>query len=500
MRKNLISMQYGKIHFAILMISILSLSFFFPGVPVFGGQGQGKLQVVAIQGRAKVEGQDAIVEILVAVQPGENAKAKAREKLRRMYPDAEEIDSSNFSLTGLDWNNDPDFQNNNHQVLFFYNGIGVPVSNDASVKSKAYNTWNLVTTAEFEFTENGTTSECPSLVKECKGRQYFNGDNEIAWLDIREKSVLGVVWSGTSSTGPEFDMALDNADFDWYVGTDPGGINLNQQIDLQTVWLHEFGHGLGLGHSNVSGSVMEAVYDGPRRVLHSDDIAGITSLYLSSNADLPPTVTIVSPADGEMFIENTDISYEGTFDDGGEGDVVDVLTWELTDSLGIKQPLTGGTISGGLLIGDYTITASIKDLAGNEGSDSVDITVIVPGTGDPNDIYVWAIDFSEKRKGRGGSMVDLITTVTIRRDSDADSTAENTDELVGGTTVQMTLAREGREFNFSGTTNGEGTVKFTLQRALINTPYTATVTSVSHSTYNYNNILNVETHDTHTIQ
>ncbi len=63
-------MQYGKNHLAILMISILSLSFFFPGAPVSGGQGQGNLQVIAIQGRAKIEGQDAIVEILVAVQPG----------------------------------------------------------------------------------------------------------------------------------------------------------------------------------------------------------------------------------------------------------------------------------------------------------------------------------------------------------------------------------------------------------------------------------------------
>ena len=140
----------------------------------------------------------------------------------------------------------------------------------------------------FNLKDMVTTSynECPSLVKECKGRQYFNGDNEIAWLDIRENSVLGVVWSGTSSTGPEFDMALDNADFDWHVGADSGGISGNQQIDLQTVWLHEFGHGLGLGHSNVSGSVMEAVYDGPRRVLHSDDIAGITSLYPASTCKL----------------------------------------------------------------------------------------------------------------------------------------------------------------------------------------------------------------------
>ncbi len=495
MRKKLSSMQYRKTHFAILMISILALNFIFLGVSVFGGHGQGKLQVVAIQGVAKVEGQDAVVEILVAVQPGENAKAKAREKLRRMYPDAEEIDSSNYSLTGLDWNNDPDFQNTS-QVTFVYNGIGVPVSNDASVKFETYNTWNNVATSIFEFKDDGTTSECPSLVKECKGRQYFNGDNEIAWLDIRENSVLGVVWSGTSSTGPEFDMALDNADFDWYVGTGPNDI-LPNQIDLQTVWLHEFGHGLGLGHSNVSGSVMEAVYDGPRRDLHQDDIAGITSIYPTSTVDLPPTVTITSPTDGATFVSGATISFAGTADDNEDGDLTASLDWASNVDGTLAQ--NSGNFSAVLSDGAHNITATVADSSGGTGSDSVGVTVIVLGNGNENDIYVWAIDFTEKRKGRGGSMVDLITTVTIRRDSDADSSAESTDELVGGATVHMTLARDGASFDFAGTTNSEGIAKFTLQRAL-DTPYTATVTSVSHSTYNYNNLLNVETKDTYTIQ
>ena len=51
------------------------------------------------------------------------------------------------------------------------------------------------------------------------------------------------------------------------------------QIDLTTVAIHEFGHALGLNHSPVVGSVMQPFYGGPRRVLHGDDIAGITSIY-----------------------------------------------------------------------------------------------------------------------------------------------------------------------------------------------------------------------------
>ncbi len=50
-------------------------------------------------------------------------------------------------------------------------------------------------------------------------------------------------------------------------------------IDFYTVALHELGHALGLGHSNVSGSIMEAFYGGPRRSLHADDVAGIQAIY-----------------------------------------------------------------------------------------------------------------------------------------------------------------------------------------------------------------------------
>ena len=47
------------------------------------------------------------------------------------------------------------------------------------------------------------------------------------------------------------------------------------------VSIHEFGHALGLRHSDVTGAVMEPVvkpYD-PNQQLHEDDILGIQELY-----------------------------------------------------------------------------------------------------------------------------------------------------------------------------------------------------------------------------
>lgn len=71
------------------------------------------------------------------------------------------------------------------------------------------------------------------------------------------------------------DMHFDE-DETWTTAIRPFG---TQPIDLETVALHEIGHSLGLNHTNVTGAVMEAFYNGSHRNLEPDDIAGIQSIY-----------------------------------------------------------------------------------------------------------------------------------------------------------------------------------------------------------------------------
>lgn len=75
-------------------------------------------------------------------------------------------------------------------------------------------------------------------------------------------------------------------------------VNVGKQL-LQTM-THELGHSLGLGHSNVQGSVMYFSYPGwdANLRLHQDDISRIQALYGKSTNGNRPTTTTRPPSTG----------------------------------------------------------------------------------------------------------------------------------------------------------------------------------------------------------
>lgn len=54
---------------------------------------------------------------------------------------------------------------------------------------------------------------------------------------------------------------------------------IGSSFDLETVAIHEFGHALGMNHSQISSAVMYAYYGGVNQTLTTDDVSGISSIY-----------------------------------------------------------------------------------------------------------------------------------------------------------------------------------------------------------------------------
>ncbi|MDH3610982.1 MAG: PKD domain-containing protein, partial [Nitrosopumilus sp.] len=242
-----------------------------------------------------VKDKDLYVHIWVLVPPGGDRNEIVIKALEKRGVDRNEIvikalsNNGNqpefvgekFSTTGLYWDQFGDVALDNDFVTQNYNPLNDPSGGGGLVALlNTHSTWTNVVSSSFAFDYGGVTTSCGSLVPECTQFlfQTFDGKNDVAWLPLTESNVLGVTWSGTSID--EADMAL-NTNFSWATN--------GNDIDIETVLLHENGHVAGLGHSTDGEAVMYPSYHGVLRFLQSDDIDGISSLY---PAVIIPTIPI----------------------------------------------------------------------------------------------------------------------------------------------------------------------------------------------------------------
>jgi len=363
----------------------------------------------------------------------------------------------------LFWDQFLDGNTGNDFVTQNYNSKNDPTNGQQgkNILLNTHATWNNVATSNFSFVYGDDTGRCPSLVLECKGPQKFDGNNDVAWLKINDPTVLGVTWHGTSTD--EADMAL-NTKFTW---------NTNgNDFDVETVYLHENGHVLGLGHSNVAGSVMESIYAGERRSLHQDDIDGISTLYPAGQINNLPTVTITSPADSSTFDSGATISFAGSASDVEDGDLTAGLVWNSSID---GQIGTGGSFSTTLSDGNHDITASVTDGGARTGTDSVSITVGTVNL-DSTTVSVDSIQYATE----GGKNGDKHLLITL-------SLVDDSNNAVSGASVSIDLYRDSKKIaSGTGTTGSSGTLTFSLKNAAPGY-YTTDVTSVTASGLEFTN-------------
>ncbi len=161
-------------------------------------------------------------------------------------------------------------------VGYFTNPAGLIAGWEGAVQ-QGHGTWNNVTNQFFRFAWRGQT-----------GRQAesWDGQSTISRMVDNARygsSVLAVTFTRGGGTYTEFDMAWNTR---WNWALDP-----SQGIDVVGVAAHEFGHALGLGHSNVGSATMWPSYISGARTLDADDIAGVRTLYPGGGTSTGPTIS-----------------------------------------------------------------------------------------------------------------------------------------------------------------------------------------------------------------
>src|SRR5208337_11452 len=120
-----------------------------------------------------------------------------------------------------------------------------------------------------------------ALVSDNGSPEASNGNqqDDPRFGDIR----IGAVNLGTGALGetflpPPFNGGTDAGDI--FLNSNPIATwNINSAYDLETVAIHEFGHALGLGESQITTACMYGYYNGTKQSLTSDDIKGIQSVW-----------------------------------------------------------------------------------------------------------------------------------------------------------------------------------------------------------------------------
>lgn len=151
----------------------------------------------------------------------------------------------------------------------------------------------------------------------------------------------------------------------WTWSDGPGAAGGNQ-IDLQEVACHEYGHSLGLGHSSVNGATMYPSYSGGTsgRSISNDDRGGLAAIYGAASSN-KPIITGTSVAGNVMTITGTG------FDNNG-------------NSVWFTQANAGGNGN------------PVKVNNVSSSSNGTVITVTIPNNAGPGDVLV-------QRNGTGNS-------------------------------------------------------------------------------------------------
>ncbi|KAL8604575.1 hypothetical protein ACOMHN_013355 [Nucella lapillus] len=191
------------------------------------------------------------------IKPSERAEdpRRGRERNRRPNPNK----PVEYYAPGYKWEK----RDVTYKIMGYTRQLGGNQQIDAF--RNAFKKWANVVPLNFKKVTSGSADMEISFAR----RQHSDGPGNA--FDGRGGTLAHAFFPGETPLAG--DTHFDD-DEQWTLGTEQG-------TNLEIVAAHEFGHALGMGHSNVPSALMAPYYQGydPSYTLNRDDIAGIQTLY-----------------------------------------------------------------------------------------------------------------------------------------------------------------------------------------------------------------------------
>ena len=303
-----------------------------------------------------------------------------------------------------DWSLDTDTVNR-------LSGFGISQTNARDELGAAFYKWEAVDTAYITFPSPNPADDSASpheLTMDDTNHIFWATEAEETYLAGGALAICADWYIPVSGRITEADIVF-NLDYDWKLTG-----NLDTEVPIDSVALHEMGHWCGLDHSGSPDATMFYSWHSGSETLDQDDKDGLTAIYPDMTAPAAPVITVPA-SDPNAQPDDPVVDIQGTC----TADTVTIRVNGSTDGV-THVPNSGVWTYAETLTapGNYDYSVRAYDARDNEsGADTVQIQYTT--TSDP---YVSAFTMADA--------TSALTTVTNAFVVDASVTAADPDGTV----------------------------------------------------------------------